>query len=641
MRDLVTKLGKVKWWAIGTLLVLVFQFLALPFAQTVRAAPGDTGDPKALMLNYGALNYDGKTYNNKFDQYLNGPVFSPAGTGTCSDSNQAGKAMPQHFLRLTLGGGGIGFPISADIYNATLSTSGTNVTSCTLSKGATITIASGENYRALFFRDGDIIKSYSGSGGQFTKKTPTYNGADELFINGSGQCADIIVSKGGRWYLFAMAAKGTFGLNDAVISESYRQFVNDPLADTNCRADSFDIATGSTYGLLPVPTRDVLIDNGFESNECENWGGSPGMVNLDSVANGGLPPHDWDPNFFNPKIPRWVIKCEIIPSGAEADDSLYTYFDTFQKDDAGNPNTLIDYGIDYLGSAFFDDGYQLVAGMPTLVPNTLPTPTTPPTTGGPGGATTYVCEDDSSGLAHVLCPLVRGLDSLMHWAFNEFILPLLAVPPLTTIQGLQQAWQNVLVIANILFIVVFFIIIFSQATSIGVSNYGIKRMLPRLVMVAVLANISFYLCVFAVDFSNILAGGISSLILLPLQGLHTPTINFTGGFAGILQGAGAITIIGAFIGAQGGLIAAAAALALPLVMLIALTVLALILRLVVIMGFVVFSPIIFIGYILPGTQRLAGRATMAFLNLLWAGAIVAAMVSLGGFVVYIIEITLP
>lgn len=251
----------------------------------------------------------------------------------------------------------------------------------------------------------------------------------------------------------------------------------------------------------------------------------------------------------------------------------------------------------------------------------------------------YVCEGDGTvNLGNVICPLVRMFDGAARTFYNDWIVPLLAVPPLTSIPGLLELWRDgILPIANILFFLVFLIVVFSQGTSIGVSNYGIKRMLPRLIAIAIIANISFYLCAFAVDFSNILADGISSLIMAPIASLPSVNINFAGGWTGFLQSAGAISLMTAFVAGQGGIIAAAVAIIMPLLLLIAVTVFLLIIRLILIVGFAALSPIILMGFILPGTQRLAGRATMGFLNLLWASAIIAAMVSISGFVVYIIE----
>ena len=72
--------------------------------------------------------------------------------------------------------------------------------------------------------------------------------------------------------------------------------------------------------------------------------------------------------------------------------------------------------------------------------------------------------------------------------------------------------------ANIIFIIGFLIIVFSQLTSFGVSNYGIKRLLPKIIIAAILVNVSFYICAIAVDLSNILGNSLRG-ILMPEGGV--------------------------------------------------------------------------------------------------------------------------
>jgi hypothetical protein len=83
--------------------------------------------------------------------------------------------------------------------------------------------------------------------------------------------------------------------------------------------------------------------------------------------------------------------------------------------------------------------------------------------------------------------------------------------------GAYTAWQIMRSIGNIAFIIVFLIIIFSQLSNIGVTNYGLKKLLPRLVIAAVLVNVSFLICQLAVDLSNILGYSLKDL----LQGVAT------------------------------------------------------------------------------------------------------------------------
>ena len=68
-------------------------------------------------------------------------------------------------------------------------------------------------------------------------------------------------------------------------------------------------------------------------------------------------------------------------------------------------------------------------------------------------------------------------------------------------------------IANIIFIIAFIFVIYSQLTSMGISNYGIKRMLPKIIVAAILINLSYYICAVLVDTSNIIGAQLQNLLV--------------------------------------------------------------------------------------------------------------------------------
>jgi hypothetical protein len=76
-----------------------------------------------------------------------------------------------------------------------------------------------------------------------------------------------------------------------------------------------------------------------------------------------------------------------------------------------------------------------------------------------------------------------------------------------------EAWKTFRDIANVIFVIIFLAVIFSQITGVGISNYGIKKTLPRLIMFAILINISFWLTVIIIDLSNIIGAGIYKFLL--------------------------------------------------------------------------------------------------------------------------------
>ncbi len=73
-------------------------------------------------------------------------------------------------------------------------------------------------------------------------------------------------------------------------------------------------------------------------------------------------------------------------------------------------------------------------------------------------------------------------------------------------------WTIMRNLNNVFIILLFLVIIFSQLTGVGLSNYAIKKILPKLIIFVILINISYYLMLFAVDFSNILGQSIFDLL---------------------------------------------------------------------------------------------------------------------------------
>ncbi|RZM21168.1 MAG: hypothetical protein EOO88_34090, partial [Pedobacter sp.] len=112
------------------------------------------------------------------------------------------------------------------------------------------------------------------------------------------------------------------------------------------------------------------------------------------------------------------------------------------------------------------------------------------------------------GVGWLICPVTKFMANIADKAYDLVLKELLAVQPLNvtapTSDPLYQAWSVMRNLANIAFVVAFLIIIYSQITNVGITNYGIKKLLPRLIIAAILVNLSYWICALAVDASNIL-----------------------------------------------------------------------------------------------------------------------------------------
>jgi hypothetical protein len=187
-----------------------------------------------------------------------------------------------------------------------------------------------------------------------------------------------------------------------------------------------------------------------------------------------------------------------------------------------------------------------------------------------------------------------------------------------------DAWSAMRSIANVAFVIVFLIIIFSQITSVGITNYGIKKLLPRLIIAAILVNISYYICQIAVDISNILGYSLQSF----LAGLAPNAAN-PGLGAGLGSGHDWTSIAGGIIAVGAGVAIAWASLAVLIpALLAAIVALIMILfiltaRQALIILLIVISPLAFVAFLLPNTSDWFKKWQKAFTAMLMLFPIVA------------------
>ena len=207
----------------------------------------------------------------------------------------------------------------------------------------------------------------------------------------------------------------------------------------------------------------------------------------------------------------------------------------------------------------------------------------------------------------VLCPTMNNTAYTADWV--DYITQDMLEIKADTYTGLGSAWGAVRNIANITMIVFLLIVIFSQVTGYGIDNYGIKKMLPRLVVMAIVINLSLYICQIAVDLSNILGTGLRDMFG-GMVGSPSGGANFvTGAIIGIFSSAGSAVSAGvsaAAIGAGGWVAVVIAIVVLVLVIIVALVVLWLMIaaRQIIVIFCIIISPLAFAAFILPNTQNL-------------------------------------
>lgn len=124
------------------------------------------------------------------------------------------------------------------------------------------------------------------------------------------------------------------------------------------------------------------------------------------------------------------------------------------------------------------------------------------------------CGTEIPGIGWILCGVLDAAVGVadFSWGLLEGLLhanPLKNDPNDTY----YQTWKNIRDIANVILVIFFLLVIFSQITSVGISNYGIKKLLPRIIIAAVAINISYILMAIIVDLSNMLGKTLDDLIV--------------------------------------------------------------------------------------------------------------------------------
>lgn len=124
------------------------------------------------------------------------------------------------------------------------------------------------------------------------------------------------------------------------------------------------------------------------------------------------------------------------------------------------------------------------------------------------------CASELHGFGSIICSGQNLFVTITQVLFNTVAKILESQAELTKEDAVRQQWGNLLNVANAILIIAFLVVIYSTATSTeGLSNYDIKKLLPRIIIFAMAINLSYYICMALVDLSNILGHGIFGLFL--------------------------------------------------------------------------------------------------------------------------------
>ncbi len=237
-----------------------------------------------------------------------------------------------------------------------------------------------------------------------------------------------------------------------------------------------------------------------------------------------------------------------------------------------------------------------------------------------------------------VCPVLEQVAKISDRTFEVLANNFLQTDPqlASDKSGTKTAWEIARNLANVMFIIAFLAIIVSQVTSMGINNYGVKKMLPRLIVAAVAVNVSYYICQLAVDLTNIFGFEIQNALASIANSIGPSVFGAASKFGGVNHETGfgtALELIAVGALAAAGIVWLIMGPMLAILLMIIITaltiVIILLLRKALIVLLIVVSPIAFVLYLLPNTEKLFSKWLHMFIQLLLVFPVVGLLFGAG------------
>ncbi len=209
------------------------------------------------------------------------------------------------------------------------------------------------------------------------------------------------------------------------------------------------------------------------------------------------------------------------------------------------------------------------------------------------------------------CPLAESTSNFLKTVYDVFSSFFLNIDPAvfsgnragTPGYAIHKAWSSFRDIANAMLIAALLIVILSQISGFGITNYGIKKSLPKIVIAALMVNLSYIICQGAIDLSNIFGHRIGDIFEGMLEASGGPI------HSDAFQGSTIATLIFVLIGVVVAIIHFGARIWVALIALLLICAVAMFIMLAVsvirqalcILA-VVVSPVALCCYMIPGTK---------------------------------------
>ncbi|MDO4611406.1 MAG: MFS transporter [Candidatus Saccharibacteria bacterium] len=268
------------------------------------------------------------------------------------------------------------------------------------------------------------------------------------------------------------------------------------------------------------------------------------------------------------------------------------------------------FSILVLFSAFFTA--PVYAEPAVNQPTTTETTTNNTATNNTGVTTgSTSCENSLGAIGWLVCPTTGKISEAVDWLYEK-IEDILLINPVKAEDGqpIYEIWKYFRAVTNIVFIIFLLVVIYSQITGWGINNYGLKKILPKLIVTAILVNLSFLICSVAVDLSNIvgnsLRGLFESIEAATMSGMAINNGQSHIALAEMYQsmaGGTALAIGGGVIAFETGAIWMLIPVILGAIVAVVTGLITIALRQAVVVLLIMIAPLAMVAYMLPNTDR--------------------------------------
>lgn len=236
----------------------------------------------------------------------------------------------------------------------------------------------------------------------------------------------------------------------------------------------------------------------------------------------------------------------------------------------------------------------------------------------------------------IICPTMLSIARLADYGFTYINKNFLRIDYSLTSDssGTYKAWSIMRSVANALFVVAFMVLVYSQLTGKG-GGYNMKRLIPKLLISAILVNVSYYLCIVLIDVTNIIGDSLMTILQNIASRVGNSVMPIGGKAASGFQD-GTLTTITSSVMAKAGvawvLLTPVAAVIISIATISAAGLVLLIMRKTVVALLILGSPVLFVAYLLPNLERFFFQGVRLFGQLLLLYPIVALLLGAGQIV---------